>query len=166
MRLILLALTFLAVAAGCSRESDDTPPAADDAASTAPPAEPFEIAPGLAAQTLRRGHGRAAVAGDVVNVHYTGWLFDDSAPDNRGVKFDSSVDRGQRFQFQLGAGRVIQGWEQGVAGMLIGEKRLLTIAPEMAYGDRDMGVIPPGSTLIFEVELFGLENLGDAGGAD
>jgi FKBP-type peptidyl-prolyl cis-trans isomerase FkpA len=120
--------------------------------------EVIEVAPGLSAKILQRGYGRVAEAGDYVEVHYTGWLYDEQAEDNRGDKFDSSVDRGQKFQFQLGAGQVIQGWDKGVAGMLIGEKRELTLAPEMGYGDRGAGnVIPPGATLVFEVELFGLE---------
>ena len=92
-------------------------------------------------------------------MHYTGWLYDESAPDNRGEKFDSSVDRDQKFQFTLGEGRVIEGWDQGVQGMLIGETRELTIPPELAYGDRGAGgVIPPGATLVFEVELFNAES--------
>jgi FKBP-type peptidyl-prolyl cis-trans isomerase FkpA len=125
--------------------------------------ETIEVAPGLTARILQRGHGRAAEAGDYVEVHYTGWLHDPEAEDNRGDKFDSSVDRGQRFGFPLGEGRVIKGWDQGVAGMLIGEKRELTIAPEMGYGDRGAGnVIPPGATLVFEVELFGAEGPSDA----
>lgn len=125
--------------------------------------ETIEVAPGLTATILQKGYGRAAEPGDYVDVHYTGWLYDAEAEDNRGSKFDSSVDRGQRFQFQLGAGQVIKGWDQGVAGMLIGEKRELTLAPEMGYGDRGAGnVIPPGATLVFEVELFGLEAPGEA----
>lgn len=126
--------------------------------------ETIEITAGLTARILQRGHGREAVPGDYVEVHYTGWLHDPGAEGNRGDKFDSSVDRGQRFGFQLGEGRVIKGWDQGVAGMLIGEKRELTIAPEMGYGDRGAGnVIPPGATLVFEVELFAAEGPGDAG---
>ena len=122
----------------------------------------FEITPGLSAKILRRGYGRAAEAGDYVEVHYTGWLHDPEAEDNRGAKFDSSVDRGQTFHFTLGARQVIQGWDQGVAGMLLGETRELTIAPEMGYGDRGAGnVIPPGATLVFEVELKGLESPSD-----
>ena len=122
-----------------------------------------EIAPGLTAKVLKNGYGRVAEAGDYVEVHYTGWLYDGQADDNRGDKFDSSVDRGEKFHFMLGAGQVIKGWDQGVAGMLIGEKRELTLAPEMGYGDRGAGnVIPPGATLVFEVELFGLEGPSDA----
>jgi len=122
----------------------------------------FEIAPGLSARILRAGDGPLAQSGDNVDVHYTGWLYDEEATDKRGEKFDSSVDRGERFQFQLGAGRVIKGWDQGIKGMAIGEVRELTIAPEMAYGDRGAGgLIPPGATLVFEVELFGAESLGD-----
>jgi len=120
----------------------------------------IDIAPGLTARILRAGDGQVAQAGDTVVVHYTGWLFDEAGENNRGGKFDSSVDRGEHFQFPLGAGRVIKGWDQGVEGMAIGELRELTIAPEMAYGDRGAGaVIPPGATLVFEVELFELLSL-------
>ena len=155
---LLVAVTFGA----CGKPSDapDATAAADaaeEAAEAAGSDDSFEIAPGLSARILKNGYGRKAKAGDLAEVHYTGWLFDASAADNRGTKFDSSVDRGERFQFPLGAGRVIQGWDQGVVGMLIGEKRELTIAPEMGYGDRGAGnVIPPGATLLFEVELFKL----------
>lgn len=125
--------------------------------------EVTEIAPGLTAKVLKKGYGRVAEAGDYVEVHYTGWLYDNQADDNRGDKFDSSVDRGEKFHFMLGAGQVIKGWDQGVAGMLIGEKRELTLAPEMGYGDRGAGnAIPPGATLVFEVELFGLEGPSDS----
>ena len=104
-------------------------------------------ASGLQYQDLVVGDGQEAKAGDAVNVHYTGWLED-------GTKFDSSVDRGQPFEFQLGAGRVIQGWDEGVAGMKVGGKRKLTIPPELGYGASGAGdVIPPNATLIFEVEL-------------
>ena len=123
--------------------------------------EQFEIVPGLKARILHNGYGRAAEAGDYVEVHYTGWFQDETSADGRGEKFDSSVDRRQRFNFALGAGQVIKGWDQGVAGMLIGEKRELTIAPELAYGERGYpGAIPPNSTLIFEIELFGAEGPG------
>lgn len=101
----------------------------------------------LKIEELKEGSGKQAVAGKSVKVHYTGWLTD-------GTKFDSSVDRGQPFDFELGAGRVIQGWDKGVAGMKVGGKRKLTIPSEMGYGARGAGgVIPPNATLVFEVEL-------------
>lgn len=100
------------------------------------------------------GDGAEATAGVRVTVHYTGWLFDPSAPDSKGRKFDSSRDRGDPFVFPLGAGRVIAGWDQGVAGMRIGGNRTLIIPPEMGYGARGAGgVIPPNATLVFDVEL-------------
>jgi FKBP-type peptidyl-prolyl cis-trans isomerase len=160
---IVFGILLAASLAACSKQdaaSDDEASASGtepEAAAAAAPIESFDIAPGLTARILKKGYGRAAEAGDLADVHYTGWLFDDTAVDNRGNKFDSSVDRGDQFQFPLGAGRVIKGWDQGIVGMLIGEKRELTIAPDMAYGDRGAGgVIPPGATLIFEVELFNL----------
>ena len=103
------------------------------------------------------GTGAEAVAGNTVTVHYTGWLFDAAAPDNKGQKFDSSRDRGDPFQFPLGAGRVIAGWDQGVAGMKVGGQRTLVIPPELGYGARGAGgVIPPNATLVFDVELLGV----------
>ena len=107
---------------------------------------------------LDEGTGQVAEAGMVAVVHYTGWLHDAAADENKGRKFDSSVDRGQPFRFPLGAGRVIKGWDQGVAGMKVGGKRRLVIPPDMAYGQRGAGnVIPPGATLVFDVELLDLE---------
>ncbi len=101
----------------------------------------------LQIEDLQAGQGDEAASGATVDVHYTGWLTD-------GSKFDSSLDRGQPFSFTLGARQVISGWDQGVAGMKVGGKRKLTIPPELGYGDRGAGgVIPPGATLIFEVEL-------------
>lgn len=166
----LLVLLLATIASACQQRDEaaslpggESPAApAQPAADAAPAADInnsdyFEIAPGLTARILRNGYGRAAQAGDLAEVHYTGWLYDDNAPDHRGTQFDSSVDRGMRFSFPLGAGRVIRGWDQGVQGMLIGETRELTIAPELAYGDRGaLNVIPPGATLVFEVELFSL----------
>jgi FKBP-type peptidyl-prolyl cis-trans isomerase len=96
------------------------------------------------------GDGEEAIAGQTVEVHYTGWLTD-------GTKFDSSLDRNQTFSFKLGGGQVIAGWDQGVAGMKIGGTRKLTIPPDMGYGERGAGgVIPPNATLVFKVELIGL----------
>ncbi len=103
------------------------------------------------------GFGEIAASGRTVIVHYTGWLYDAAAPGNKGFKFDSSHDRGQPLTFPLGAGRVIQGWEEGVAGMKVGGQRTLIIPPELGYGARGAGgVIPPNATLIFDVELVGV----------
>jgi len=99
------------------------------------------------------GKGKEAVAGKTVEVNYTGWLYDAKAPNHRGKQFDSSVGRGP-FSFPLGAGRVIKGWDEGVAGMKVGGRRTLVIPPELAYGKRGAaGVIPPDATLVFDVEL-------------
>jgi peptidylprolyl isomerase/FKBP-type peptidyl-prolyl cis-trans isomerase FkpA len=105
-------------------------------------------------EDVKLGDGDEAVAGMEVAVHYTGWLFDESAEDKRGAKFDSSRDRGEPFRFGLGAGQVIAGWDQGVAGMKVGGQRTLTIPPELGYGARGAGgVIPPNAVLVFDVEL-------------
>lgn len=109
---------------------------------------------GLQIQDEVMGTGMEAVAGKMVSVHYTGTLTD-------GKKFDSSLDRGTPFSFVLGAGQVIQGWDEGVAGMKIGGKRKLTIPPELGYGNQNIGggLIPPNSTLIFEVELLDVKGV-------
>ncbi len=113
---------------------------------------------GLQKMDHKIGTGAEAVAGKTVGVHYTGWLFDADAPDNKGKKFDSSRDRGDIFKFPLGAGRVIAGWDQGVAGMKVGGQRTLIIPPELGYGARGAGgVIPPNATLVFDVELFSVD---------
>jgi FKBP-type peptidyl-prolyl cis-trans isomerase len=113
------------------------------------------VTPALAAneliiEDLVVGDGATAGIGNTVSVHYTGWLED-------GTKFDSSLERGQSFSFQLGSRQVIRGWDEGVKGMQVGGKRRLVIPPDWGYGDRDLGIIPPNSTLIFEVELLGIE---------
>jgi len=104
------------------------------------------------------GNGAQATAGREVSVHYTGWLYDAAAPDHHGKKFDSSRDRGQPFNFPLGAGRVIKGWDQGVEGMKVGGQRTLIIPAHLGYGANGAGgVIPPNATLVFDVELLGIK---------
>jgi FKBP-type peptidyl-prolyl cis-trans isomerase len=101
----------------------------------------------LKVEKLATGSGAAPKAGEVVVAHYTGWL-------TNGTKFDSSVDRNEPFEFVLGRGQVIKGWDQGIAQMRVGDKVKLTIPPELGYGERGAGgVIPPNATLIFEIEL-------------
>ncbi len=108
----------------------------------------------LIATDGKPGTGTEATSGQQVTVHYTGWLYNDAAADKKGTKFDSSRDRNEPFSFRLGAGQVIRGWDDGVAGMKIGGQRTLTIPPAMGYGARGAGgVIPPNATLVFDVEL-------------
>jgi len=149
MKLLLAVLVVtLGLSVGCTKK---------DAATSTPGSAPAKIenissVDSLKIDELKVGSGAEAVAGKAVTVHYTGWLTD-------GKKFDSSVDRGQPFKFNLGAGMVIKGWDQGVAGMKVGGKRKLFIPPNMGYGERGTpgGPIPPNATLIFEVELLGVQ---------
>lgn len=124
---------------------------------TSPPPSPAAVVTSiteLIKTDTKPGAGAEAVAGRNVSVHYTGWLYDEAAPEHKGAKFDSSRDRGTPFQFPLGAGRVISGWDQGVAGMKVGGQRTLVVPPQMGYGARGAGgVIPPNATLVFDVEL-------------
>jgi FKBP-type peptidyl-prolyl cis-trans isomerase len=113
--------------------------------------------PRLIQTELAAGQGQAIAAGEVAVVHYTGWLYEPGAPDNKGRKFDSSRDRNDPFDFTVGAGEVIAGWDQGVAGMQVGTSRRLVIPPELGYGARGAGgVIPGGATLVFDVELLAI----------
>jgi len=106
---------------------------------------------GLQITDTKVGEGPAPKAGSTCVMHYTGWLYQNGA---KGAKFDSSVDRGEPFEFTLGMGQVIRGWDEGVATMKMGGKRTLVIPPELGYGSRGAGgVIPPNATLIFDVEL-------------
>jgi FKBP-type peptidyl-prolyl cis-trans isomerase FkpA len=150
--LATLAVASLALA-GCQRAADE-PPAEAPAESPAA----AEAVTELQVTTLREGDGPAIAAGQQAIVHYTGWLHAPEREDAKGTQFDSSRPRGVPFDFPLGAGRVIPGWEAGVEGMQVGELRRLIIPPGMAYGSRGAGgVIPPDATLLFEVELLGIE---------
>jgi FKBP-type peptidyl-prolyl cis-trans isomerase len=161
-RFVILGLVVLAVVAyavtACVKKDQQNQsaapaPAASPAAGAqaAPASKVVTTASGLQYEVLREGNGPVAKAGQTVSVHYTGWL-------TNGTKFDSSVDRGQPFDFPLGAGRVIKGWDEGVAGMKVGEKRKLTIPSNLGYGERGAGgVIPPNATLVFDVELLGIQ---------
>ena len=151
---ILFATLF--VLAGCGQQSEEAAePTAEDPAA--------EAGPALKIETTNNGYGRAAESGDKVTVHYTGWLYEEGAVDNRVDQFDSLRDPGRdRFQFTIDESRVIQGWHDGVKGMLIGETRVLTIPPDLGYGPNGRPpVIPGGATLIFEIELFAAEGPGD-----
>lgn len=124
----------------------------------ATPALPTEEIDELMITELEPGTGETVASGQTAVVHYTGWLYDSDAPDGKGEKFDSSRDRGKPFRFPVGGGRVIKGWDQGVAGMQVGGERRLLIPPELGYGERGAGgVIPPGATLVFDVELVDVE---------
>jgi len=112
----------------------------------------IQTASGLEYVEITEGTGASPKTGDTVSVHYTGWL-------KSGQKFDSSVDRSEPFEFPIGKGRVIKGWDEGVATMKVGGKRKLIIPAHLGYGDRGAGgVIPPGATLVFEVELLGVSS--------
>ena len=149
----LLAAMFPFLVSACADpqngKADQTAPSAS--AAPAEGGETVTTPTGLKYVDLKVGDGPEAVPGQNVEVHYTGWL-------ENGTKFDSSHDRQEPFTFRLGAGEVIEGWDQGVAGMKVGGKRKLTIPSDLGYGDQGAGgTIPPGATLIFEVELLGVE---------
>ena len=157
--LVVLAVVAYVVTACVKKDQQDQAASASSASAVASPVAGTPVAAsnvvttasGLKYEVLRAGNGPEAKAGQTVSVHYTGWLTD-------GTKFDSSVDRGQPFSFSLGAGQVIKGWDEGVAGMKVGEKRKLTIPSTLGYGDHGAGnVIPPNATLVFDVELLGIQ---------
>jgi FKBP-type peptidyl-prolyl cis-trans isomerase len=159
--LIGLVLAAMPVLAGCGAKTEtpvSTPAASEQPAAEQPAAQaPAQASPGktedvteLKIEDTKVGTGAEAVAGKSVTVNYTGWLTD-------GTKFDSSLDSGQPFTFNLGAGEVIPGWDQGVAGMKVGGTRTLTIPPDLGYGPQANGPIPANSTLVFKVELLGVQ---------
>jgi len=122
---------------------------------TAPPASAVTS---MQSVQIKAGSGDEVTAGKTAVVQYTGWLYEAAAKDNKGKEFDSSRNQGQAFRFPLGAGQVIKGWDQGVVGMKVGESRRLIIPPDMAYGDSGAGgVIPPGATLVFDIDLVAIE---------
>ncbi len=124
------------------------------AACGGPPAYTGGDVPELQRIDIAQGEGVPAAAGDEVSVHYTGWLYDENAAHGRGAQFDSSRERGQPFVFRLGTGRVIRGWDEGIVGMRPGGRRELRIPAHLGYGEAGAGkVIPPGASLVFDVEL-------------
>ena len=145
LTLTLIAAVTLAAFTACSEDLEDEgqlPPMADSGISA------------LQIQDVTPGTGAEARKDQTVRVHYSGWLYDATKPDKRGNKFDSSKDRNEPFEFPLGRGEVIRGWDEGVAGMKVGGTRVLTIPAALAYGARGAGgIIPPNATLVFEIEL-------------
>ncbi len=147
--MLLLSVLVSLSSVGCSGGDSASPQAASPSSVAGLP--PVTTASGLKFWVLKEGAGAAPTTGQTVSVHYTGWLKD-------GSKFDSSVDRGDPLAFAIGIGKVIPGWDEGVGTMKIGEKRQLEIPPQLGYGDKGAGgVIPPGATLVFDVELMGIE---------
>jgi FKBP-type peptidyl-prolyl cis-trans isomerase FkpA len=142
-RRCLLPALILALSAACGEKPAARPPS---------PVNSLEIV------DLKAGEGASIAAGQQAVVQYTGWLYEASTPDKKGTEFDSSRKTGEPFRFTVGAGQVIKGWDQGVVGMKIGGSRRLTVPPDLAYGENGAGgVIPPSATLVFEVELMGIE---------
>ena len=141
----VLALVACSALAACSRPA-------------LPPAAPADQVASLQVTDLVAGTGAPAASGTRVTVHYTGWLYDSSAADQKGAEFDSSRTKNRPFTFNLGAGQVITGWDQGVAGMQVGGQRRLVIPADLAYGSSGAGgTIPPGASLVFEVELLAVQ---------
>jgi FKBP-type peptidyl-prolyl cis-trans isomerase FkpA len=154
-RSAFIALLLAAAAANAQEGAAQSPPAPQPDTQTAAPAAPAVQGPQVQVIDNKVGTGKEATLGNTVVVHYTGWFYKPLARNQRGRKFDSSLDRKEPLDFRLGAGQVIKGWEQGVAGMKVGGKRTLIIPSELAYGKRGAGggSIPPDSDLIFDVEL-------------
>jgi FKBP-type peptidyl-prolyl cis-trans isomerase FkpA len=149
--LLLLASGALLLAGDLAAQ---TPSAATSPTTSTAPTQTGAKVTELQKTDTKQGTGAEAVTGKAVIVHYTGWLYDAAAAHRKGAKFDSSLDRKVPFGFVLGAGRVIKGWDEGVAGMKVGGQRTLVIPPHLGYGERGAGgAIPPNATLLFDVEL-------------
>lgn len=144
----LVATAAFALAAGVTAAQDKAPAAT-------PAVSAIATAPQLRIIDREVGTGKEAQAGRAALVHYTGWLFDENAAENKGKQFDTSTARGLPFGFIIGVGKVIKGWDQGVVGMKVGGKRTLVIPPHLGYGDKNVGngLIPENSTLLFDIEL-------------
>ncbi len=140
-RLIFTLLASFTIA--CGSGDDNSPTAPTEVTGSAP----------FSTTDLVVGTGAEAMTGQVISVNYTGWLYSDSAPENKGRQFDTSLGRGLLVVNPLGAGRVIRGWDQGIPGMRVGGRRRLVIPPELAYGASPPAGLPPNATLLFEVEL-------------
>lgn len=146
------AIAVATLLAACTAGAPE--PAADEVKSEAAKSTVFTQASGLKVADIKVGTGAFPKAGRACVMHYTGWLYQNG---KKGAKFDSSVDRGQPFEFRIGRGEVIRGWDEGVSTMKVGGKRTLIIPPDLAYGHAGRGSIPPHSTLIFEVELLAVK---------
>ncbi|MEO7760487.1 MAG: FKBP-type peptidyl-prolyl cis-trans isomerase [Casimicrobiaceae bacterium] len=153
---LFTAIVALPAAVSCVSVTADKPAAATAPAMAGSAASAPVIVDGMKIVEMKVGSGKEAQTGKAAMVQYTGWLYDDKAPDNKGKQFDSTSTRGGlAFGFIVGVGRVIKGWDQGVVGMKVGGTRTLTIPAALAYGDKDVGngLIPPNSTLVFDIEL-------------
>ena len=153
MTMVVGAMASLAALAGCNQDTGErvaAPPVAQSEEATVKE---------MIVEDLVEGTGAAITAGQKASVHYTGWLYAPDAPEKKGKQFDSSRTRGQPFSFPVGGRRVIQGWDQGVVGMKVGGERRLTIPASLGYGAGGAGggLIPPNATLVFDVELLGIE---------
>jgi FKBP-type peptidyl-prolyl cis-trans isomerase FkpA len=151
MRRFVLSIPVLLLAAACGGDDGNGGPTSP----TSPASPSVGLDVPFSTEDLTVGTGQEAMNGDTLSVHYTGWLYDPNASENKGMQFDSSRSR-DPFSFTLGAGGVIAGWDQGVLGMRVGGRRRIVIPPELGYGSSGQGPIPGDATLLFEVELLGI----------
>lgn len=152
MKIQIAAMTLVVLTAGCGREAPvETKPATT--AQALPPVTELQRT------DFVEGAGEGVTAGQTAVVHYTGWLYEPAAPEQKGEKFDSSRDHGAPFRFTIGAGNVIKGWDEGVQGMQVGDQRRLVVPAHLGYGEAGAGrgKIPPNAALLFEIELLAIE---------